>query len=173
MTNPVQPRNSRDGQVNRSGQQDSTVVSSMRQSKLNSTMAKGRSRSKRTIINFWLDACLLVLFVMLGTTAVIVQFVFPPGVAARGWTLWGMTYGQWCSVQFGILCAFSLAVLVHVMLHWTWICGVISRRLLGLSQLPDDGTRTLFGVSLLIVLLSLAGLILAIAHSQIVSPPDI
>ena len=53
--------------------------------------AEESGKMSRAEVNFWLDALLLVLFVALGATAVIVQFIFPPGVAAKGWLLWGMT----------------------------------------------------------------------------------
>jgi hypothetical protein len=129
-------------------------------------------RSNKTMINFWLDAGMLVLFVALGIIAVIVQFVFPPGVAARGWTLWGMSYGQWCSVQFTLLCMMAFAVLVHVMLHWPWVCGVVWRQLLGRSRLPNDGVRTIVGVGVLIVLLNVAGIFVAIASFMITAPVE-
>ncbi|MCA9065831.1 MAG: DUF4405 domain-containing protein, partial [Planctomycetaceae bacterium] len=58
----------------------------------------------RTLVNFWLDVLMLLNLVALGVAGVIVYFVFPPGIAAKGWLLWGMTYGQWCSIQFGLLC---------------------------------------------------------------------
>ncbi len=47
-----------------------------------------------------------------------------------------MTYGQWCSIQFGLLSLLGLGILVHVMLHWTWVCSVISRRLMHQKELP-------------------------------------
>ncbi|MFK7820265.1 MAG: DUF4405 domain-containing protein [Planctomycetaceae bacterium] len=133
----------------------------------------GKKRSSKTMINFWLDAGMLVLFVALGIVAVIVQFVFPPGIAARGWTLWGLSYGSWCSLQFGLLCVMALAVLIHVMLHWTWICGVVSRQLMGRTQLPDNGVQTILGVGLLIVLLNVAGVVVAIARFMINAPADL
>lgn len=113
---------------------------------------------------------MMLLFVTLGIVAVIVQFVFPPGVAARGWKLWGMTYGQWCSLQFGLLCVMSIAVLVHVMLHWKWVCGVVSRQVIGRTELPDEGVQTILGVGMLIVLLNIAGVVIAIANFTVQSP---
>ncbi len=110
-------------------------------------------RVSRTMVNFWLDVSLLVVLTALGVTGVIVQFVFPPGVAARGWKLFGMTYGQWCSIQFSLLSLLGTGVLVHVMLHWSWVCGVVARRILRVRDMPDDGIRTVYGVGLLIVLL--------------------
>ena len=129
-----------------------------------------RSGITKTLLNFWLDATLLVVFVTLGIVAVILQFVFPPGTAAKGWTLWGMTHGQWSSLQFSLLCVMALAVLLHVMLHWTWVCSVLARKILGRPSSPDDGVRTLYGVGLLIVLLNVAGLVVAIANWMIRPP---
>ncbi len=132
----------------------------------------GSGRVSRTLINFWLDSALAVVFVCLSVVAVIVQFVFPPGIAARGWTLWGMRYGQWCSIQFSLVALLALGLLVHIMLHWTWVCSVVTRRILRHRELPDDGLRTLYGVGLLISLLLLGAMTVGIAQWTIVPPPE-
>jgi hypothetical protein len=132
--------------------------------------ARAPGRISRTLVNFWLDGLLGLLFVSLCIVAVIVQFVFPPGVSARGALLWRMTYGQWCSIQFGVLAVFGLGVLLHVMLHWTWICSVLSKRVLGQCEIPDDGIRTLYGVGLLIGLLLVGALCVGLAQWMIVLP---
>ena len=130
------------------------------------------SRISRTVINFWLDAILMLTFVALSITAVIIQFVFPPGIAARDWVLWGMNYGQWCSIQFAILCVLGFGVVVHVMLHWSWVCGVVVRKLLKRRELPDDGIRTIYGAGLLIALLLAGATIVGIAMLTIQMPPQ-
>ena len=127
-------------------------------------------RISRTVINFWLDTILMLTFVALSITAVIVQFVFPPGVAAKGWLLWGMNYGQWCSLQFGMLCVLGFGVVVHVMLHWAWVCGVVVRKLLHRKELPDDGIQTVYGVGLLITLLLTAATVIGFAMLSIQMP---
>jgi hypothetical protein len=131
-----------------------------------------RARWSMTIINFWLDASLMLVLVALGIVSVIIQFVFPPGISAKGWTLWSLDHTQWTSLQFGMLSVLAVGVLVHVMLHWTWICGVISRRLLGSNELPDDGIRTVYGVGLLIVLLMTSAIAVGIATLTIEMPPQ-
>lgn len=110
----------------------------------------------KTEINFWLDALLLLLFSVLCWASVVVRFVFPPGPNAAGWTLWGWDYDQWAGFQFAALCAFAGAVLLHVMLHWSWVCGVLAGKLKKRRGAPavaerDTGSRTLWGVGLLIV----------------------
>lgn len=130
-------------------------------------------RLSRTVVNFWLDASLLIVLIVLWITAVIVQFVFPPGVAARGWTLWGMSYGKWTSLQFAELCILCVGVLVHVMLHWTWVCGVVTRRILRIRQMPDDGIRTVYGVGFLILLLLVSAAVVAAAIFTIQEPEEV
>ena len=53
------------------------------------------------------------------------------------------------------------------MLHWSWVCGVLAARFLrrteGKKRTVDDGTRTLWGVGLLILLLNVMGVGIAVA----------
>ena len=125
-----------------------------------------RRRVNWATINFFLDLSLL-------WVSVVVQFIFPPGPIAQGWTLWGWNYVAFSRLQFGLLALLALGVLVHVMLHWSWICGVV-QRLLRPQQRParplDDGTRTLYGVALLIVLFHLLGAGIGAAWLLVVAP---
>ena len=127
-------------------------------------------RLSRPLLNLSLDGALLLAFAALGIVSVILQFVFPPGVTARGWTLWGLSHTHWCSLQFAILCVLALGIAVHVILHWTWVCAVIVRQILRKSDLPDDGVRTLCGVGLLITLLVSCALVTGAAIVSIEMP---
>jgi len=125
----------------------------------------------RTIINFLLDALLLTTFSVLVATSVIVRFVFPPGTDARGWLLWRLSYDQWAMVQFAILCFLTFCILIHVMLHWSWVCGVIATRLTRDKKAKlDEGTQTIYGVGFLILILNLLGLAIAVAALTIKAP---
>lgn len=120
----------------------------------------------RTIVNFLLDALLLATFMTLAATAVIVRFVFPPGTQAEGWTLWGSGYDAWVGLWFNVLAALALMVLVHVMLHWSWVCGVVAQRLskrLGRTVRIDEANQTVYGVGLLVVLFTAAGMVIGAA----------
>jgi hypothetical protein len=126
----------------------------------------------RTFLNFILDSLLLVAFSVLVWSAVVVRFVFPPGTSAAGWLLWGLSYDQWVSIQFSMVAILALGVLIHVMLHWTWVCGFVAARLgHGKKAKLDDGTQTLYGVGLLIILFNLLGLAVAAAALSIQPPP--
>ncbi len=49
----------------------------------------------RTVVNFFLDLTLLLLLAALGASAVVVQYVFPPGTSSAGWSLRGCSYNAW------------------------------------------------------------------------------
>ena len=126
----------------------------------------------RATLNFWLDTGLMVLFVSLAIVATIVQFVFPPGTGAKGWALWGMDFNQWSSLQYGLICAFGFASIIHVMLHWSWVCTIVARKLMKQSETPDDGIQTILGVVLLIGLLLISAGIVGTAMMTIQMPPQ-
>lgn len=120
--------------------------------------------------NLVLDAVLLVLFVALCAAAVIVRFVFPPGPVADGWTLWSLDYDAWCGIQFGLLAALAVGILVHVMFHWSWVCNMVASRCAGRGRRVDDGLQTIYGVGLLIGLLLAAGTVVATAVLTVQGP---
>jgi hypothetical protein len=83
-----------------------------------------------------------------------------------------LSYDQWTSLQFAMVAVLALGVLIHVMLHWSWVCGVVATRVARNKQAKfDDGTQTLYGVGLLLVIFNLLGLAIAAAALSIQSPP--
>jgi hypothetical protein len=126
----------------------------------------------KTLVNFWLDTLLLVCFLSVLFSTAVLRFVFPPAAAAEGWTLWGWGFDRWLGCQVVSLSLFTLGALVHVMLHWSWICGVLATRLGWASKasMQNDGIRTLLGVAALIVVIHLLGLGIAAAVLTIRPP---
>lgn len=125
----------------------------------------------RTLINLVLDVLLLLAFLGLVCCAVILRFVFPPGPEARGWRLWGLAYDGWISLLVGLVGVLTLGVLLHVMLHWHWVCGVLATRIVGKGKgRIDEGVQTLYGVGVLIVLLHVVGLVIGAAILTIQPP---
>jgi hypothetical protein len=125
----------------------------------------------RTSLNFILDSGLLVVFTGLVWSSAVVRFVFPPAYESKGWQLWGLGFDAWMILQFAMLSLLALGVLIHVMLHWSWVCGVITSRLSrGKKGKLDDGVQTLYGVGLLIVILNILGLAIAAAAVAIQEP---
>ena len=116
------------------------------------TTPKGSFWSRySTIINFWLDVLLLILFMIQALMFAVLHVVFPRG-AGSDWKIWGATPLDWSEALFVTFCIFSVAIVLHVMFHWAWICGVVATRFLGRKPGKDDGSHTLIGVGLLVVL---------------------
>jgi hypothetical protein len=127
----------------------------------------------RTTVNFCLDAVLLVAFLMLLWTSFVLRFVFPQATGAGGWSVWGYGYDNWARMQFSVLMFLSVSILIHVMLHWSWVCGVITSRMKRHDGKPvrwEDGTRTLVGVGLIVAIVNILGILLALA-SLLAKPP--
>ena len=115
-----------------------------------------------TVTNFALDFMLFLTFILLCWTASLTHFVFPSGPTGESWRLLGASVDGWRTFQFWLLAVFAIEVLVHVMLHWSWVCGVVESRVLtragGKRIVGDDGARTLIGVCLLAATLLLLGI---------------
>ena len=127
----------------------------------------------RTLLNFLLDTALLLTFMTLSAVAVLVRFIFPPGTQADGWTLWGSGYDAWVGAWFNILAAMALMVLLHVMLHWSWVCGVVAQRLtkrLGRPVRIDEANQTVYGVGMLVLLFTVTGIVIAGAALSVREP---
>jgi hypothetical protein len=142
-------------------------------SKKSQPSSEERGTVSWTIINFWLDAALLVVFLLLVWISFVLRFVFPRGTSAAGWTLWGYGYDDWANLQFGTLSVLMVGILVHVMFHWTWVCGVITSRFLSRKAKPprwDDGTRTLVGVGLIVAIVNVLGALMALSVLMIRPP---
>jgi hypothetical protein len=119
------------------------------------------------------DCCLLATFVAVITATALLQIVFPPASAAAGWRLWGLDFDGWMRVHSFATGVFALLVLLHLILHWNWVCMFVASRLskaLNRRIAIGEAVRTIYGVSLLIIVLTLMGLVLAAAEFQIVQP---
>ena len=115
---------------------------------------------------------MLVVFLALVLVSTIIRFVFPAATAASGWELWGYGVDAWMSTQFALVAIMTFAIVVHLMLHWSWVCGVFFGKLYKVdrSRLPDDGVRTIYGVGLMIVILNVMGLLIGLAALMVRSP---
>lgn len=126
----------------------------------------------RTMLNFLVDAFLLSITVCLLFVTAVLRFVFPPAAAADGWTLWGTNYDAWANAQFVLVSIIGLAILLHIMLHWSWVMGVVVTRVLGrpAREAKEGSTQTLWGVALLILIVNLIGLLVGVAYLMIEAP---
>ena len=123
-----------------------------------------------SVVNFALDFVLLLLMVVIGLVSAVIRFVFPAPTKADGWKIWGRTYDDWSDFQFGVICTLALAVLVHVMLHWKWVCSVLTAQILRTRHRIDESAQTIYGVGLLIVLLHVILIGVIVAKYSVVKP---
>jgi len=127
----------------------------------------------RTVYNFLLDVFLFLVLVSLLFASIVLRFVFPVPATATGWKLWGLGHETWTNLQFALITLLVLAVLLHVMLHWSWVCSIWVtklRRHPERNTKPNEGTQTLWGVTLLIAVFAILGLLVGIAQLTIESP---
>ena len=91
-------------------------------------------------------------------TGIILRFALPPGTN-RLLALWGLTRHQWGDLHFWLALAALGVVIIHLILHWTWVVSVVRRWLIGGGQgAPSGRARVWAAVATIVVLsLSLAG----------------
>ncbi len=114
-----------------------------------------RKTKSRVILNFWLDATLLVTVLFIGWVSAVLHIVFPAPTTADGWVLWGLTFDQWRDIQSTALCICALLALEHVVLHWNWVRSTISTRVFRVKKRPDEGVQAVYGVGTFIVVLTI------------------
>jgi hypothetical protein len=132
----------------------------------------GRRKLSMAFLNFWLDAALLVSITFVLWVSTMMQVVFPAPTTAAGWELWGLSFDQWRNVQFYGLCVCAVLALEHVVLHWTWVCSVLTTQVLRLKSRPDEGSQAVYGVATFIVLLIVVMTSLLAALLTVKHPPS-
>ncbi len=100
---------------------------------------------KRSTINFIVDLIGFIALLALAFTGSIIKFILPPGSGGLGRELHGgqgrehirefisMGRHDWGDIHFFISVLFVILMIVHIVLHWTWIKNYI-KSLFGLSQ---------------------------------------
>ena len=101
---------------------------------------------KRTNLNFIVDFLDLL---GLACTGFIMKYFLPPGTGGRGRMLlggrgaehfgeeikelWSMTRHEWGDIHFYLAVIFAVLMIVHIILHWSWIKAYF-KTLLGFSR---------------------------------------
>jgi hypothetical protein len=119
---------------------------------------------RRTAVNFWLDMASLVVLVGLALTGGITHYVLPSGTG--NWlVLFGLGRRDYGQIHFYLGFAVVFLLVVHLAMHWSWLCGFVAKRL-GKGP-PSRQARLLAGAGAMTVvgLLLVGGL--AWAASQV------
>jgi hypothetical protein len=131
---------------------------------------------RRSTLNFVIDAASLLVMVGMVATGLVVRFVLPLGTGGRhsrgpGKALWGMGRHDWGDVHFWLAVATGLVLLVHVALHWAWVCGTVQRlvRPRSPAMSADRTSGSAYGIALLLALLVGVAGFLWIAERNVVT----
>jgi hypothetical protein len=125
---------------------------------------------RKNTLNFIVDlATLLAIMAMIGT-GLIMKWPLPPGSGSRGLALWGLDRHQFGDVHFWASVALGALLILHVALHWSWICGTIRRMVKGPRQ-PRGARDNVYGVAFLLVLIAFFTSLTLIADANVESDP--
>lgn len=119
----------------------------------------------RSRLNLFLDVVSFLVFLALIETGLMMKFVLPPGSGGRGggraMSVWGWSRHDWGDVHFWLSVSLVALMLVHVALHWRWVCSVTCQ-LLGRRPSTDGETSpgtggTICGLGALLCIVFVTG----------------
>jgi len=128
---------------------------------------------KPNTFNFWIDLVSFVVFLALAFTGLLIYCVLPPCGSCTGGgcahanapTLWGLGRHDFGRVHFYLALATVTLIVVHICLHWTWVCSTFCS-LFGLKTASTD-RRDLYGILILVLLVALIIAVLYWAKTQV------
>ena len=123
---------------------------------------------KRKTLNYVIDLTTAAVMLGLLLTGLLVRFVLPPG-SGSGRSLWGLGRHAWGDVHFWLAAAMGAVVLVHLALHWQWVC-VTTARFFARGGWPTDlrpMVRNLAGAILVVTLSVALGGFVLVARGQV------
>lgn len=124
---------------------------------------------KRNTWNFVIDVLTLVVFGGLAWIGFLIHYVLPPGHGqgggGRGLLLWGWNRHDYGLVHFYLAIGMLLLIMVHLWLHWAWVCSTIAN-LFGRAKAPY-GRRLIYGLIFLLLFSSVVAGSLVWANTQV------
>lgn len=115
------------------------------------------NKPKRTTLNLVVDLLTLALMLGLTCTGLVIRYVLPPGSGGRnggfGLAVWGLDRHQWGGVHFWLAVTLVGLLLLHVAMHWSWVCAVCFRwsgRQRGGARRIASGSAVLLGLAAIV-----------------------
>lgn len=124
----------------------------------------------RSTLNFIIDAVTFLIMLAMVATGLLMRFVLPPGSGER-LSLWLGTRHDWGEVHFWLAVGLAALLLLHLALHWSWVCGLVAswlRRPHTPAHPPHPLRRNLLGTAILAVVVAVVGGFVWIAQRQVV-----
>ena len=119
----------------------------------------------RNAFHWGIDCVLLIGVVGLIHTGLTMTFFLPPGSGHA--SIWGLTRHDWGDIHFWIALSMAIVLLIHLSLHWTWLCLTTARHLFRQTALLLSPGRRLVVWCLLLSPVLLLGLSLLAAWYNI------
>ncbi len=113
----------------------------------------------RATLNFLIDVATFIVALGMAATGVLLRFVLPPGSGERR-SVWDLTRHEWGGLHFWLAVVLGGLVLVHLALHWNWVCSFVARQFRAASSPPQPSSglrRNLLGLAAVAVVALLVG----------------
>lgn len=127
----------------------------------------------RNKLNLATDVLTLILFQAMVVTGLVVRFLLPPGSGGRRGgprlTLWGLGRHDWGDVHFWMSLTLVLLLVVHVGLHWSWVCETVRRAFNPRAEgRLSNPVRHLYGAMFLAAVAIAIGVFFLVARAGVV-----
>jgi len=133
---------------------------------------------RKTTLNFIVDLAAWVAMILLAATGLIVRYALPAGSGGRGGgsqlALWGLGRHDWGAVHFWMSVALGGLVVLHIVLHWSWVCTTTRRHLPSFAQWSSSTSKTLqnlYGIGLLCAATLLTFAFVWFSQASVVAQP--
>lgn len=108
---------------------------------------------RRDTLNFIVDLLALLAMIGLIATGALLTWVVPPGSrGGAGLSFWGLGRHDWGDIHFWVAVALVALMVLHVALHWTWVCVIVTRGARRGGGAPPAASRNVGGAVFLLAL---------------------
>jgi len=133
---------------------------------------------RKSTLNYLVDGLTSIMVFGVIATGLVMRFTLPPGsggrhgIGGRHLVLWGMDRHTWGELHFWLAVVMAGLFVIHLALHWTWVCNTTQRILRpGRQDTIASTTRlsSLYGAVLLVAIVAMFVVFLWVAHANVQS----
>jgi len=125
---------------------------------------------RKNTVNYLIDGCAFVIMLVITATGLLMKYTLPPG--SGGKVVWGLGRHAWGGVHFWAAAALLSLLVLHVALHWAWVCASTRRLKPGGAGRPARSDRDrAYGLALLAIVAVLLAAFVFITRAAITAAP--
>lgn len=128
--------------------------------------------AKRNTVNYLTDLATFVALLCVALTGLLLKFVLPPGSSRGGLSLLGLGRHDWGEIHFWSTVALGVVLLLHIAMHWSWVCGTTKRLLTRKSATTTGRARASWGIGALLMIALLFGGFILIARANVMKDSE-